>query len=187
MNIQIYIILINSFILIFIFSFNFHYKSFHPLILITILLILLIISSINLRIYINNHWFSFIIYLIIIGGIIIIFLYFIRFINNIKTSVKWDFLKNLLLKFLFTIIVFLMIINLIKEHNWIINSNEIKSLQIFTVINTFNNLNYLYLYPKRITSILSILYLLISLTIIVKICLTKKLTLRKFNYEKIII
>lgn len=184
-QIQIYLTLIISFSIILIFSLNSHNNKIHPLILISILLILLVISSFNFRIYFNNHWFSFLIFLIIVGGIIIIFLYFIRFINNIKTSIKWIYLKNLSIKLTIIIITFIIIILLIYSDNWILNFNEISSIINIFKNNNFNNLNLIYLFPKNYSTLISILYLFISLTIIVKICLIKKFTLRKFNYEKI--
>lgn len=185
-NIQIYILLISSISIILIYSFNFNNIKTHPLILISILIILLIISSLNIRLYINNHWFSFIIFIIIVGGIIVIFLYFIRFINNIKTSIKWNLLKFIPIKFFFIIIITIIIINKINYSNWLFNFNEIIPLNKIINFNILN-LNYIFLYPKNLSTLLAIFYLLISLTIIVKICLIKKLTLRKFNYEKIYI
>lgn len=181
---QIYFLILNFIFIIIIQSIPSHNYKTHPLILISILFILLIISIINIRIIITNHWFSFIRFLIIIGGIIIIFIYFIRFINNIKTSIKLTFLKKFHIKFLIFIIFIVIYIITLKYNFWNTNFNEINS--IFISINkNNNNLIILYLFPKRLTTLISILYLLVCLTIIVKICLNKKLTLRKFNYEKI--
>lgn len=183
-NTQIIILIITSFIILLTYSINFNNNKIHPLIIISILIILLILASLNLRLYFNNHWFSFLIFIIIVGGIIVIFLYFISFINNIKTSIKWFFLKFIPLKILSIITLFFITYNLINNLNWIINFNEI--ITFYKNIN-FNilNLTYIFIYPKNFTTLLCILYLLLALTIIVKICLIKKLTLRKFNYEKI--
>lgn len=183
LRIQIIFIFRSTFFITIFYIFNFHYKNFHPLILISILILILLIASINIRIYFNDHWFSFIIFLIIVGGLIIIFLYFIRFINNIKTSIKWDFLKNIPIKFLFIIIVFILFWS--NSNNWFINFDEITPLHKKLKKLYSNNLIFIYIFPKNYTTIIAILYLLISLTIVVKICLLKKFTLRKFNYEKI--
>lgn len=168
-------------------SINFNYKIIHPLILITILILLIIISLYNLRLYYNNHWFSYLIFLIIIGGIIIIFLYFIRFINNIKTSIKWKYLKTIPIKFILLLILSIIIIYSLNSNNWFLKFNEILPIYENFKINKFNNLIIIYLYPKNYTTLISIIYILLSLTIIVKICLSKNLTLRKIKYEKILI
>lgn len=177
-----YLISIN---IILLYSFTSNNNKIHPLILISILLIILIISSFNLSKYFNDHWFSFIIFLIIIGGLIIIFIYFIRFINNIKTSINFLYIKNLYLKISISLISILTLFNSSNLNLWIIKFNEINSIYNNIDLKNLNNLNYLFIPFKNLTTILSIIFLLICLTIIVKICLIKKLTLRKFNYEKI--
>nr|AZL93228.1 NADH dehydrogenase subunit 6 [Eurytoma sp. ZJUH_2016013] len=180
-NFQIYMFMSISFFMMIIYSLNFHNKKTHPLIMISLLILLLTFSSLNMSMYLNNHWFSFILFLIMVGGMMIIFLYFTSFINNMKTSMKWMYIKNLHLKFSLMIISLIMMINLMKKHNWFLSFNEIMSINKFINLTNNNNMTLMYMYPKNFTTSLSMLYLLISLTIIVKICLMKKLTLRKFN------
>lgn len=182
LTLQIYFLITISILIIIIHSFNSHNNKIHPLILISILLCLLIISSFHIRLYFNDHFFSFLIFLIIVGGIIIIFLYFIRFINNIKTSIKSLFLKNYFIKILLILTFSWIIFNL--NSNWLNNFNEIIPLNKI-ITNSLNNLNYLYIYPKNYITLFLILFILFTLTIIVKICLKKKISLRKINYEKI--
>lgn len=160
-------------------------KNIHPIIIGLILLILTIFTSINIRIYINSHWFSFIIFLILIGGIIILFLYFTRFIRNIKITIKWIFLYSIPIKFLILIILLLNIILILNYNfNWYNNFNEIKSINEIIKLNSINN-NYIYIYifieNKNLSTIISILYLLICLTLIVKFCINKKFSIRKIN------
>lgn len=177
---QIYLTLTISYFIIYIYSFRFNNKNIHPLIIIIILIIILINSSWRLRIYFNDHWISFIIFLIIIGGIIIIFLYFTRFINNINLSINWNFYKNLIIKLFITLLLIFIFIYLIKINYWINNFNEINNLNKINN-NQFEKFIYIYIYPKNFITFLSIIYLFLSITIIVKICINKKITLRKIN------
>lgn len=181
---QIYFLITSSFIIILLHSIPSHYKDIHPLILISILFTILCIARFIIRIFLNNHIISFLIFLIIIGGIIVIFIYFIRFINNITTSIKFKIIKIIPLKI--TRIIFLIFyqFNRFQNLNWKYKFNETETFKKSIFLN--NNLEIFYLFPKNYSTILSILYLLICLTLIVKICLIKKKTLRKINYEKII-
>lgn len=178
--IQIYLLTNLSLFIILIHSFPRNYKFTHPLIIITNLFLLLLISSIYLSIFINNHWYSYLIFIIIVGGIIVIFIYFIRFINNIKTSFKWIKLKNLPIKISILFITFRLTLFYLKTNNWNFNFNEIINL-LNNNFNKSNNLSILYLIPINKSTLIAIIYILICMTIIVKICLNKKLTLRKFN------
>lgn len=178
---QIYLLISISIISLIIQSFPTNNLNTHPLILILILFLITITSSFNIRIFFNNHWFSFLVFLIIIGGIIIIFIYFIRFINNIKTSIKLNFLKSYPIKIFLLIFITLIIFKNINRNLFVIRFNEINSIFTNFNLNSISYLTLIYLYPKNSSTLISIIYLLISLTIIVKICLIKKLTLRKIN------
>nr|ANH79476.1 NADH dehydrogenase subunit 6 [Eurytoma sp. TJS-2016] len=179
LNIQMSMMFLTSIFMMLMYSFISHYNKMHPLIMISILLMILISSSLNLSIYMNNHWFSYIMFLIIVGGMMVIFLYFISFINNMKTSIKWKFLKNLPQKLLMTLLSIMYLYHSFNLNTWSLKFNEISS--IYKMSNYNDNLTMMYLYPKNFSTMMSMIYLLISLTIIVKICLNKKIMLRKFN------
>lgn len=187
--IQIIIIIIISLFNILINIFPSYNKKIHPIILGILLFFISIINSLNLRIYINNNWFSFIIFLIIIRRIIILFLYFIRFIRNIIISIKFNYIKIIPIKFILIIIFFFIIIKKYRNNFiWYNNFNEIIKINLLIKINFINEkiqYIYIYIYNKNIITLLSIIYLFLCLTIIVKICLNKKYSIRKINYEKI--
>nr|QTA50553.1 NADH dehydrogenase subunit 6 [Sycophila sp. 2 JXW-2020] len=161
-------------------SMNFNYKKSHPLMLISSLILTLLISSVSMSIFFNDHWFSFIMFIIMVGGMMIIFLYFISFINNLKTSMKWILLKNIPMKMILMMLFFFSFINLMKINSWNMNMMETYKMNIID-FKDLNNYNLMYLKPKNLLTIMSMLYLLMSMTIIVKICISKKLMLRKFN------
>ena len=156
-------------------------KIIHPIIIGITLFLLTIISSLNISLFIKNHWFSFLTFLILIGGIIILFLYFIRFNNNNKILIKSIFIISASLKFIFFIILILTIYFKFNYILWIFNYIELDNIKF----NNKFNLIYIYLQKKNYPSLISIIYLLIVLSLIVKLCINKKIKIRKINYEKI--
>ena len=163
-------------------------KNIHPLLIGITLLLLSIINSINLNIFINNHWYSYLMFLIIIGGILILFLYFTRFIINIKFKLKWNYLKTIPIKssiiILFLIILFIYNFNNINfsffEFNENINLHKNFNNNLI-YRNNLKSIIYLYNNPIRILTLLLIIYLFFCLTLIVKFCLIKKKNIRKIN------
>nr|YP_010031607.1 NADH dehydrogenase subunit 6 [Necremnus tutae]QOV03002.1 NADH dehydrogenase subunit 6 [Necremnus tutae] len=162
-----------------------HNKLIHPVIMGLILLNISILCSMNSSLTNNNHWFSYLMFLIIIGGMMIIFLYFTSFISNMKTSMKWSFIINIPLKFFFIIIfIIYFMFNFNKYLFWLSEFSEIKSLMLNMKILMNNNnmqIMYMYMYNKNFSTIISMIYLLICLTFIVKMCINKKMMLRKTN------
>nr|AEG25317.1 NADH dehydrogenase subunit 6 [Philotrypesis pilosa] len=163
-------------------SIPYQFNKIHPLIMMLILFFLLIMSSISLNIYFNNNWFSYIMFLMMIGGMMIIFMYFTSFISNMKISINWSMLINMPIKFIM-MLMFLILFMKVKDtyFNWNNNYNEINSLIINYNINKINNIMYMYTYNKNFSTLICIIYLLICLTMIVKIMLFKTFTLRKIN------
>lgn len=183
-NLFIFFIIFLIIIINLIISYN---KNIHPLIVGIVLLLLSIINSININIIIDNHWYSFLIYLIIIGGILILFLYFTSFVINIKFFIEWRNLKIFPVKFMLFIIINLILILIYSKINFLCNKfNEINNLNenyIYNFNYSNNLLTLIYLYNKSINfiTLFIIIYLFFVLTIIVKICLFKKKTIRKLN------
>lgn len=171
----IFFILINLFILII------NIILIHPIIIIIFILIYRSIICINISLWKSNYLYSIILFLIIIRGLLIIFLYFSSLISNEQTNFKLN--KFIILSFIINFIIFLylnfklnLFYSLIKkynfsEHNYLIKINEIN----------FQNILYLYEYPLNNITIRSIFYLLISIFSIIKICSIKSISIRKIN------
>nr|YP_010594873.1 NADH dehydrogenase subunit 6 [Anastatus dexingensis]WAJ57471.1 NADH dehydrogenase subunit 6 [Anastatus dexingensis] len=160
----------------------------HPMNNGMILLFLTIFSSMWMNLFFNNHWMSFIIFLIMIGGLMILFLYFTSFISNMNSLIKWKNLSNFFIKILLLMTTLFMIIQFKNEWTWTNSFNEINSINKLMInINFENNIqmNFLFMINKNFNTILLMIFLIICLTLIVKICINKKLSLRKINYEKI--
>nr|YP_010981227.1 NADH dehydrogenase subunit 6 [Exoristobia philippinensis]WOE90357.1 NADH dehydrogenase subunit 6 [Exoristobia philippinensis] len=168
MNLSIILIIINSF--------PSHYKLFHPLILGSILMLFNIITNLNISMYLNNNWWSYITFLVIVGGLMILFLYFTSFINNMITSIKMIFFKQMIFKFL--IMMIFLILMFTNFNSYLIWYNNILKFNLYS---KFNNLMYMYNYNLNLSLIISIFYLLMTLMLLVKMIILNKYTLRKIN------
>nr|YP_010555738.1 NADH dehydrogenase subunit 6 [Eupelmus anpingensis]UYR45767.1 NADH dehydrogenase subunit 6 [Eupelmus anpingensis] len=157
--------------------------NFHPLFYGIILFLYTLFTLINMSLNFLNNWFSYITFLILIGGLMIIFLYFTSFISNMKISMKWSFLKMIPFKnFMFILFI---IINLIFNFNQFMSPMKINEMNSynFMILNLKENyfFSFIFIKNKNLNIIMCMIYLLICLTFIVKICIIKKFTLRKIN------
>lgn len=148
----------------------------HPIYLLISIIIYRGIICFLISAWSYNFIYSIILFLIIIRGILIIFLYFSSLISNDQT--KFSINISIILRLLLNSIIFLSIIKYFNYPNY--NFNEI--LIIFQINNNiFNNIKYIFTYPFRNITIICILYLLLTLFTIIKICSIKSSTLRKLN------
>lgn len=157
----------------------------HPISIIIILLIYRSVICINISLWKINYILSIFLFLIIIRGLLIIFLYFSRLISNEQSKIK---LRILLIS---TIIIYLInitmffFIQLKNPSNLFILIYKYKFHENYSTYQlnkfTFNNILNLYEYPINNLTILSIFYLLFSLFIIIKICSSKFSSLRKIK------
>lgn len=155
--------------------------NLHPISTISILLAYRLLICFNLSLWKSNFIYSIILFLIIIRGLLIIFLYFSRLIsneqNNFKLKNKFIFLRIILNIILLPILITkINLFNFNKKYIY----NETTSLLKSNKINFQNILN-LYEYPFNNITIISILYLLISLFTVIKICSIKSTSIRKIN------
>lgn len=165
-------ILIIIIIISFIFLFLNHPLTFGIIILIQTILIRLFTGSLTF-----NFWFSYILFLIIIGGILILFIYITRIASNEKFKFSYPVLF-IIFRLILTIIILIFIndyyfndlnLNIIN----LINQNQIRFTQLS--LTKFTNWpNYLIIYTI-------ILYLLITLIIVVKVTKLQYGPLRQIN------
>ena len=134
---------------------------------------MLLIQTLTVCILINsNHersWFSFILFLVFLGGILILFIY----VTSVASNEKFKISLSLFLLFILTVVIiyltnifyndlFTYLINLIHTLDlsiWSIKNQNEASKSIFKLFN----------YPSNLITILLIYYLLFSLIVIVKI------------------
>nr|AWN56242.1 NADH dehydrogenase subunit 6 [Eriopis connexa] len=145
----------------------------HPLslglnILIHTILTCLIMGSMS-----YNFWFSYILILVMIGGLLVLFIY----MTSIAPNEKFKFNSYLLLMILFFFLSLIFYLNL-NNMNW---NNEL--------INNYNNyefnlnLNKFMNFPNSNIFIIIVFYLLITMIVVVKITKLNFGPLRQFKYE----
>lgn len=152
----------------------------HPIIPIILIILYRIIISFYISLWKINFIYSIIIFIIIIRGLLIIFLYFSRLISNEQITLNPN--KLLILIFLLSFLTFFInfhysknylfnLLNLSKENTPLIQINE----------KIFSNILSLYIYPFNNITIICILFLLIRLFTIIKISSIKSKPLRKIS------
>nr|WKK30248.1 NADH dehydrogenase subunit 6 [Ancistrocerus gazella] len=142
-----------------------------------------LLVTINLTKFSMMTLMSYLTFLMMTGGIMILFTFFISLISNNLTLKKSFFL-------IFKLFFFILMIFLIKFYNlnslkfiFFMNMNEeyLTYMKQFT-LNNFFNLNHLYNYPKNFMILMLISFLLFSLIFITKIALNNFKALRKTNF-----
>nr|YP_010341298.1 NADH dehydrogenase subunit 6 [Stenamma impar]UNZ99558.1 NADH dehydrogenase subunit 6 [Stenamma impar] len=178
-----YILLI--FILMFI-TFLFMSNYLHPILMIILLITYTLTTCLIMSMWSFNYMYSIITFLMMISGMLIIFLYFASLISN--EQFKFNMNIFLLINFIInTNIMFYLLMNwtyLTPSYLSILFYNIInnENLMIYNInLNTFNNIIMIYSYPYNNLTILCIMYLLLTLLAIIKICSYKSMTLRKIN------
>lgn len=172
--------------LIFLIIFIIINKILHPIIIIILIIIFNLFRCLNISIWKLNFIYSIIIFLIIIRGLLIIFIYFSSLISNEQIKINFNF-KSLWLLILNILIPLNIIITynqfILNQFNFIIfDSNSIKNI----FINKFINISNLYFYPLNNLTLLTILFLLIAFFTIIKInSSTHSFSIRKiYKYAK---
>nr|AYR05356.1 NADH dehydrogenase subunit 6 [Coleoptera sp. ACP-2013] len=140
----------------------------HPLsltltIILQTMMIALISGMLNL-----NFWFSYILFLILIGGMMILFIY----MTSIASNEKFKFSMNIFL----TMMITLGLSNMFINNNLIQNFKNIElTFTLPFILNKYFNSN------SILTFSLIIIYLLITLIMIVNMTIMSSSTLRQMN------
>nr|QNP09763.1 NADH dehydrogenase subunit 6 [Ochthebius sp. IBE<ESP> AN76] len=133
----------------------------HPLSMGMILLSQTIIISLITGFLNYNYWFSYILFIIMIGGMLVLFIY----MTSIASNEKFKFNNKLLLFSMFMIMITMILFLIMDMFNF--NMNDFNN-------NLYFNYNYLtlskfYNTPSNMIMFMMIMYLLITLIAIVKI------------------
>nr|YP_009642769.1 NADH dehydrogenase subunit 6 [Aiolocaria hexaspilota]QCO91582.1 NADH dehydrogenase subunit 6 [Aiolocaria hexaspilota] len=145
----------------------------HPLSMGFIILTHTIIMSMIMGLLSLNFWFSYILMLIMIGGLLVLFIY----MTSVASNEKFKFNMILLLFFLFMISWFLMKIIFLNKYqlNFDMNNELLKNMY-------FNlNMNKFISFPNSNIFILIMFYLLVTMIAIVKITKVNFGPLRQMN------
>nr|UAM92199.1 NADH dehydrogenase subunit 6 [Geosesarma penangense] len=148
--------------LLFIFSILFTQLS-HPLAMGLTLLIQTILISITVGISTYSFWFSYILFLVFLGGMLILFIYVASLASN-----EPFFFSNLLLFMLFITFTFTFLF-MFMDPFLMLNPSSLQTSSIKMLMSTSYIINWIYNVPSMIFTIFIICYLLLMLIIVVKI------------------
>nr|APT41547.1 NADH dehydrogenase subunit 6 [Sciopemyia fluviatilis] len=154
--------LINSFVTIMFMVMN------HPLAMGLMLLIQTFLIAIMLGLMMKTFWFSYILFLTFMGGMLILFIYVTSLASNEMFTFSTKMFLILSLS-MFLIMILLLIID--KSFiNYYLNNTEMNTFfnTNFLLKENFLNLNKLYNSPTNMIMLLMVNYLLLTLIIIVK-------------------
>nr|YP_010621016.1 NADH dehydrogenase subunit 6 [Periplaneta japonica]WAX39399.1 NADH dehydrogenase subunit 6 [Periplaneta japonica] len=147
----------------------------HPLAMGLILLIQTIIMCMMSGLLSQSFWFSYVLFLIFLGGMLVLFIY--------VTSLASNEMFNMSMKMLMLIMMIMMMLILLNKLNMNINNMEmITHENIYMMENEMmNSLTKLYNQPTNMITIMLASYLFLTLIAIVKITNILKGPLRQMN------
>nr|YP_010228512.1 NADH dehydrogenase subunit 6 [Callerebia polyphemus]QZP40870.1 NADH dehydrogenase subunit 6 [Callerebia polyphemus] len=142
----------------------------HPISMGLLILLQTLFMSILSGMLINSYWFSYILFLIFLGGLLVLFIY----VSSIASNERLNF--SLMYKFSYIIFLLIICISIFCKNNlnWLNFSfnedmNYFNNLLLFTF--NENNFNLIKLYNNQtyLLMFLMIIYLLITLIAVIKI------------------
>nr|YP_010444611.1 NADH dehydrogenase subunit 6 [Platygaster robiniae]UTI38874.1 NADH dehydrogenase subunit 6 [Platygaster robiniae] len=159
-------------------SFSNNLYKMHPMMLNLMVLLMMLMTTGYTSFYKNTPWFSFMIFLIIISGLMVLFMYLMNFsINEYSVlNKKWMFKMTLKTNMLIIMLIINTKVNLI-------NLNLLNSMMMEFINNHQNTDSINYLSTKIISGqpLLLMIYLLVFLMVISFICKTKKSCIRQMK------
>nr|AWB99782.1 NADH dehydrogenase subunit 6 [Anopheles strodei] len=144
----------------------------HPLSMGLMLLIQTFFTCLITSIYVKTFWFSYVLFLIFLGGMLILFIYVTSLSSNEMFSMSFSLtMISLIIFSIFTILFFIIDKSLIEQ--FITNMEMEKLSNMNNLINeNILSLNKMYNFPTNLITLLLINYLFLTLLVTVKI--TKK-------------
>nr|YP_010610990.1 NADH dehydrogenase subunit 6 [Rhingia xanthopoda]WAP91824.1 NADH dehydrogenase subunit 6 [Rhingia xanthopoda] len=141
----------------------------HPLSMGLMLLIQTIMICCISGLMTKSFWFSYILFLIFVGGMLVLFIYVTSLASNETFSFSMKMAMTLMINFILLMIIMFFMDKMILTFNSMNNEmTSIISINSYINENTLN-LNKLYNYPTNMITILLVNYLLITLIAAVKI------------------
>nr|UAM91031.1 NADH dehydrogenase subunit 6 [Holotrichia niponensis] len=147
----------------------------HPLSMGSILLIQTIIISLSMGFFNLNFWYSYILFLVMVGGMLVLFIY----MTSIASNEKFTFSIKILLLVTFLVLIGLFAIAMMDPY--FSNINNLAPMSLNSNNEYTLSLNKFFNAPLNMMMFLLIIYLLITLIAVVKIVNIKKGPLRQSN------
>nr|YP_010701015.1 NADH dehydrogenase subunit 6 [Anopheles lesteri]WCI21230.1 NADH dehydrogenase subunit 6 [Anopheles lesteri] len=144
----------------------------HPLSMGLMLLIQTFLTCLLTGIYVKTFWFSYVLFLIFLGGMLILFIYVTSLSSNEMFSMSFKLTTISLIIFMFMLTIFFIMDKSLTEQ-FIMNMEMEKISMMNNLINeNVLSLNKMYNFPTNLITLLLINYLFLTLLVTVKI--TKK-------------
>nr|ALJ02394.1 NADH dehydrogenase subunit 6 [Anopheles coluzzii] len=144
----------------------------HPLSMGLMLLIQTFLTCLITGIYVKSFWFSYVLFLIFLGGMLILFIYVTSLSSNEMFTMSFKLTMFSLLLFSISMVIFFILDKTLIEQ-FIINMEMEKFSMTNNLINeNILSLNKMYNFPTNLITLLLINYLFLTLLVTVKI--TKK-------------
>nr|QXU76339.1 NADH dehydrogenase subunit 6 [Choroterpes yixingensis] len=151
------------FITIIFISFNFLMMN-HPLAMGLILLLQSLFISLFTGMQLSSYWFSYILFLVFLGGLMVLFIY----VTSLASNEMFSFQTTNILMFMFALILMLLFYMLFDP--WFNTfMTYINSMNTINAYNTSLMMFKLYSYPISLLTLFLILYLLLTLVAVVNI------------------
>nr|YP_010895311.1 NADH dehydrogenase subunit 6 [Verrallia virginica]WJW73902.1 NADH dehydrogenase subunit 6 [Verrallia virginica] len=141
----------------------------HPLAMGLTLLVQTILISLITGLLTKSFWFSYILFLIFMGGMLVLFIYVTSLASNemFSLSMKLSIVSMMMFSSYILILLFLLDDSLM---NLLFKNNEMNSIMYLnSSIDQTLNMNKLYNYPTNMITIMLINYLFITLIVVVKV------------------
>nr|YP_973138.1 NADH dehydrogenase subunit 6 [Trichophthalma punctata]ABH03677.1 NADH dehydrogenase subunit 6 [Trichophthalma punctata] len=141
----------------------------HPLAMGMMLLIQTVLISIITGLLSKSFWFSYVLFLIFMGGMLVLFIYVTSLASNEMFSMSMKIIMaTTFITMMAMVIMYMLDMTMIIP---MINNNEITEMLniTYSINSTSLNLNKLYNFPMNMLTMLLINYLLLTLIAIVKI------------------
>nr|YP_009710456.1 NADH dehydrogenase subunit 6 [Pontia callidice]QFZ96411.1 NADH dehydrogenase subunit 6 [Pontia callidice] len=154
----------------------------HPLSMGLMILLQTLLLSLILGIYINTYWFSYILFLVFLGGLLVLFIY----VSSIASNEMLNFSLKMKMYFFFSIILFFLFSMLKMKNYYLMNNfinNEMNSFNEYFLFFNENKINLSKLYNSQtfLMIMMIIIYLFITLIAVIKITNIFFGPLRSFN------
>nr|YP_010692480.1 NADH dehydrogenase subunit 6 [Pareronia hippia]WBV74633.1 NADH dehydrogenase subunit 6 [Pareronia hippia] len=154
----------------------------HPLMMGLIILIQTMMMSLLIGMFMDTYWFSYILFLIFLGGLLVLFIYVSNVASNELMNFSMMKMNFILIIILSLIITLIMNFKNFNMKNLFIN-NEMNNLLNYFIFFNENKINLSKLYDKQtfLLIMMLIIYLFITLIAVIKITNIFFGPLRSFN------
>nr|YP_010449536.1 NADH dehydrogenase subunit 6 [Anelytra multicurvata]UTU96096.1 NADH dehydrogenase subunit 6 [Anelytra multicurvata] len=140
----------------------------HPLTMTLIIIMQTLLVCLSTGLKSPSFWFSYVLFLVFLGGMLVLFIYITSLASNEMFSLPIKFTLLILLMISATFII-----SLIYDHSWQLNINDDMTSTFITATPLHMESNYLltklYNNPSSSITLMLVCYLLLTLIVIVKI------------------